>query len=273
MLSHGTRRVLRHIKPDKVRHYRNSSSRLFSSKSDGSVGDYFSSLRLKAANAITSNLPDEERNQLLDNILRNGGASSIDDEDDEPEEDPAVSYEPSIDEAIAATKIQEAERYEEKWEREKEELVAEAEKAARARIESDIEIQKRQIAFEQWKAELEAAKVQEEEVVSSDETTEAAEEVSEHPVLGPIVADLGYKRVHLASSVNLATIPIWKKQRIYRHGRSKNMANEKMKTLSMGLPGVIGIFEVNTMIDRARIGSSMQSFSHPVLFVGCLIPN
>ena len=270
MLSHGVRRALRHIKPDKIRHYRNSSSRLFSSKSDGSVGDYFSSLRLKAANAITSNLPDEERNQLLDNILRNGGASSIDDDEDEPEEDPAVSYEPSIDEAIAATKIQEAERYEEKWEREKEELVAEAEKAARARIESDIEIQKRQIAFEQWKAELEAAKVQEEDV-SSDEVTEA-EEVSEHPVLGPIVADLGYKRVHLASSINLATIPIWKKQRIYRHGRSKNMANEKMKTLSMGLPGVIGIFEVNIMIDRVRTGMSKESFSHPV-FCCCLIPN
>lgn len=247
MISHSARRILRHITPDKARYGRNSCSRLwFSSKSggdSGSVGDYFSSLRLKAANAITSNLPDEERNQLLDNILRNGGASPID--DDEPDEDDAVSYEPSIDEAIAATKIKEAERYEEKWEREKEELVAEAEKAARARIESDIEIKKRQIAFEQWKAELERAKVQEEQVDESSNETEA-EEVSEHPVLGPIVADLGYKRVHLASSVNLATIPIWKKQRIFRHGRAMNMASEKMKTLSMGLPGVIGIFEVNT---------------------------
>lgn len=218
----------------------NRCSRLsFSSKSDkGSVGDYFSSLRWQAANALTSNLPEEERNILLDKLAKDGNLAiqdSIDDDSDD--EDSATSYEPSIDEAIAATKMQEAERYEQKWERDKEELIAEAEEAARARIESDIEIQRRQIAFEEWKASLEREKEQ------PDSTTE---ELGDHPILGPIVADLGYKRIHLASATNLATIPIWKKQRIYRHGRSKNMANEKLKTLSLGLPGVIGIFEVNT---------------------------
>lgn len=249
MLSYGTYRALRLITP-KVRYGRNwcSSRQLFfSSKSDGggsgSVGDYFSSLRVKAANALTSNLPDEERNVLLDNLLRNGANAGDSTIDDEPDDDPATSYEPSIDEAIAATKLQEAERYEQRWEREKEELVVEAEMAAKARIESDIEIQKRQIAFEAWKAELEREKVEQTE--DSSNKTEA-EGIGDHPVLGPIIADLGYKRIHLASSENLATVPIWKKQRVYRHGRSKNMAIEKLKTLSLGLPGVIGIFEVNT---------------------------
>ena len=48
---------------------------------------------------------------------------------------------------------------------------------------------------------------------------EIKEENVEHPVLGQMIADLGYKRLHLASSKNLATIPVWKKQRIYRHER------------------------------------------------------
>eukprot|EP00531_Pseudo-nitzschia_arenysensis_P010334 CAMPEP_0116128526 /NCGR_PEP_ID=MMETSP0329-20121206/7406_1 /TAXON_ID=697910 /ORGANISM="Pseudo-nitzschia arenysensis, Strain B593" /LENGTH=416 /DNA_ID=CAMNT_0003622669 /DNA_START=5 /DNA_END=1255 /DNA_ORIENTATION=- len=250
MLSHSTRRVLRLLTPEKVNRYSRVS---FSSKSDsGSVGDYFSSLRWKAADALTSNLPEEERNVLLDKLAKNGTAvvaDSIDDESDDEDDNPATSYEPSIDEAIAAAKLQEAERYEQKWERDKEELIAEAEMAARARIESDIEIQKRQIAFEEWKAQLEKEKEQKEET----------SEIGDHPVLGPIVADLGYKRIHLASASNLATIPIWKKQRIYRHERSKNMANEKMKTLSLGLPGVIGIFEktdggLNIIDGQHRIG-------------------
>jgi hypothetical protein len=217
---------------------------LFSTNSDGksgSVGDYFSSLRLKAADALTSNLPDEERDLLLGKYSRKD-EESIDDEDDE---DTPTSYEPSIDEAIAAAKLQEAERYEQKWEQDKEELVAEAEKAARSRIESDIEIQKRQVAFEAWKAELERERQQ----ADSDKTM-TTEGIGEHPILGHLIADMGYKRIHLASSKNLATIPVWKKQRIYRHGRSKNMATDKMKTLHLGLPGVIGIFEVNILYRR-----------------------
>ena len=34
-----------------------------------------------------------------------------------------------------------------------------------------------------------------------------------HPVLGPVVADLGYKRLHFASSGALGTIPVWNRNR------------------------------------------------------------
>ena len=227
---------------------------LFSTKNDGrsgSVGDYFNSLRWKAAEALTSTLPEEERSLLLgklstpgvsDNAVKSDDGASQATASEEIYETTATSHEPSIDEAIAATKLQEAERYEEKWKREKETLIAEAEEAARSRIESAIEIQKRQMAFEAWQSELEHEKNND---GFSDSVPLIEDKLKEHPVLGQMVADLGYKRIHLASAKNLATIPIWKKQRIYRHGRSKNMAADKMKTLHLGLPGIIGIFEVS----------------------------
>jgi hypothetical protein len=269
MISHYSRKSLRHITPEKFKHGRIwCCERLLSTKSDGksgSIGDYFTALRWKAANALTSNLSDEERNLLLDKLSRNENTvkdgdtvpkATIDDDDDDGHA--ATSYEPSIDEAIAAAKLQEAQRYEQKWEHDKEALVAEAEKAARSRIESDFEIQKRQIAFEAWKSGLEREKKQDDDASNKSEINSAAAEIKdempskegigEHPVLGHMIADLGFKRIHLASSKNLATIPIWKKQRIYRHGRSKNMATEKIKTIHLGLPGVIGIFEVNIIL-------------------------
>jgi hypothetical protein len=278
MLSRYSRKSLRRIiTPETFQHGGSRCcERLFSAKGDGksgSVGDYFTALRWKAANALTSNLPDEERNLLLDKL--SGKETTGKDGDavvpkattggDEDDGHAATSYEPSIDEAIAAAKLQEAERYEKKWEHDKEALLAEAEKAARSRIESDIEIQKRQVAFEAWKSGLEREKKQDDDdnsanKVKMDSAAAAAaasdaagiqdempskEGIGEHPVLGQMIADLGFKRIHLASQKNLATIPIWKKQRIYRHGRSKNMATEKKQTIHLGLPGVIGIFEVN----------------------------
>lgn len=71
----------------------------------------------------------------------------------------------------------------------------------------------------------------------------AATESDAHPVLGPIVSDLGYKRVHLVSSGKLGTIPIWKKQRTYRNSRAKSMAKDKSKTLNLGFPGIISLHE------------------------------
>ena len=267
MLSRHSHQALRYIIPKRAVHGSRCSNIRFSTKSDGksgSVGDYFRALRWKAANALTSTLPEEERNLLLDKL------SSISDDtndiksdavpqstvDDEEDDNSMTSYQPSIDEAIAAAKLREAERYEKKWERDKEELIAEAEKAARSRIQSDLEIQKRQIAFEAWKSELEREKKEQDESSTKIEldsavgiTKETSEEeiLGEHPTLGPMIADLGYKRIHLASSKNLSTIPVWKKQRIYRHGRSENMATDKIKTLHLGLPGIIGIFEVRIL--------------------------
>ncbi len=64
-----------------------------------------------------------------------------------------------------------------------------------------------------------------------------------HPLLGPVVADLGYKRVHVVSSGRLGTIPIWKKQRTYRYDRVKRMATEKEGSMHLGFPGVICLNE------------------------------
>jgi hypothetical protein len=68
-------------------------------------------------------------------------------------------------------------------------------------------------------------------------------EVDGHPVLGPLVCDLGYKRIYLASSGTLGTLPIWKKQRIYRHSRARSMAVEKVKSMETGFPGAICLYE------------------------------
>jgi hypothetical protein len=73
--------------------------------------------------------------------------------------------------------------------------------------------------------------------------TSGFHKLPEHPVLGQAIQDLGYKRMHLVSAEKLATIPVWKKQRIYRHERAKAMAADKLKTLHLGLPGVICLHE------------------------------
>jgi hypothetical protein len=67
----------------------------------------------------------------------------------------------------------------------------------------------------------------------------------EHPVLGPVVADLGYKRIHLVSSGQLGTIPIWKRQRTYRNDRARRMALEKQSTMHLGFPGIVCLYEDN----------------------------
>lgn len=240
----------------------------------GAIGDYIGSLRLKAANALASSLPNEERNQLLERL----GTTTTTTTDSHPdgdtvaeeegisgeeEEDAPLSYQLSIDEAVAAARAKEAARYAEKWEREKDQLLLEAETAARRRVQSDLEIQRRAIAFEAWKENLEREKTAEANamaaaVTASTETSSkmgesTVEEIlGEHPILGPVISDLGYKRIHLTSSRALAAIPVWKKQRIYRHGRAKSMAKDKMKTLHLGLPGVIGIFEVRLIFGYFR---------------------
>lgn len=64
-----------------------------------------------------------------------------------------------------------------------------------------------------------------------------------HPILGPVIVDLGYKRIHIVSSGRLGTIPVWKKQRTYRIDRAKRMAAEKASNMHLGFPGVICLHE------------------------------
>jgi hypothetical protein len=216
-----------------------------------SATDYLSTLRRRAADALTSSLSKEERNQLLQKFepeatsTRTAAAAQEDD-----------SHVPahSIAEAVAAARAQDAKLHQEKWEREKQQLVLDAEEAARARVGSDLAIQRRQLAFEAWKQKLEEENKQQESaaaVVISKETQQ--EQLGTHPILGPALVDLGHKRVHLVSAKALATIPVWKKQRIYRHERAKNMASDKLKSLDLGLPGIIGIYEVRHILFTARV--------------------
>jgi hypothetical protein len=203
---------------------------------DSATG-YFSSLRLRAVNALTASLSAEERNLLLSKLVPNYKDQQNAEEEHVPQH--------SIAEAVAAARALDAQKESGKWEREKGKLMAEAEKAARARVESDLQIQKRQIAFEQWKRDVELKKEgpKTTEIFEAKSTNE--EQVGPHPILGSALVDLGYKRVHLVPAKVLESIPVWKKQRIYRHNRAMSMASDKIKTLHLGLPGVIGIYEVS----------------------------
>ena len=140
----------------------------------------------------------------------------------------------TIAEAVAAARAQEAQRSQQKWAQEREMLLQEAEQAARARVESDLAIQRRRLQFEQWKERVEKARAAEQEqeekrdnatvstneaavsttepVVASAPATASETEVEPHPVLGPCVLDLGYKRIHVVSTEALTAIPVWEKQ-------------------------------------------------------------
>jgi len=120
----------------------------------------------------------------------------------------------------------------------------------------EIELQ-RKMAFEKWQSNVEKEKMQEEskaemgavsvsaDVGPSAKNTpiklEADDEV--HPILGRKLAVLSYKRIHLMSATTLASLPVYEKQRAYRHDRAQLMAKDKKKTLWMGIPGVISLIE------------------------------
>lgn len=66
----------------------------------------------------------------------------------------------------------------------------------------------------------------------------------EHPILGTVVKDLQYKKIYCVPVEQLETIPVWEKQRSYRHGRAKAMAKDKLKQNGIiGLPGIIALYE------------------------------
>lgn len=147
----------------------------------------------------------------------------------------------SIAQAIAEYKAQESLRMVEKLE----EARKEGEIAALARVEQDLILQQRKKAFEDWERNVALARQREEqarEVIKEQEHPEVSAFPS-HPVLGKVISDFGYKRLHVVPAAVLANVPVWEKQRIYRHDRAKIMATDKMKTLHLGLPGIIGLFE------------------------------
>jgi hypothetical protein len=201
------------------------------------VTQYLSTLRTKAAVSLTSSLPDDERAQLLQSIQ----AVDVNQAKEEATH--------SVGEAVAKAVAEEAERNEVTMQRKQEEIMSRAEEAAVARVQNEIKIQEQR--FVRDKQQFEAQLLKEDIVRKADTadakiataTTTTTSDDHPHPVLGPTIADLGYKRIHLVSGATLASIPVWEKQRTYRHDRAKVMASDKVKTQHTGLPGVITLHE------------------------------
>jgi len=237
-----------------------------------SATDLFVAMRWKAAHALTTSLSDDERSELLqrlDPAQYNKNKSSSKEQQEEDSDKNELKMQHSIAEAVAAARAQEAQRSREQWESERATLMREAEEAARARVESDLAIlqeQQRLKAFEQWQQQVGMEKKRQEQTADKEAETAATTteednqqlqlpaveqeqpirkimEEQAHPILGPCVLDLGYKRLHVVSTEALTAIQVWEKQRIYRHDRAKAMAMDKLKTLRLGLPGVIGLHE------------------------------
>jgi hypothetical protein len=233
-----------------VGYHRQSIIRFKSSRSDpqklyDSVNELFVSLRWKAANVLTESLSLDERGQLLERYSPPNPdeteAAAVSDE--QPAITPAAH---TIAEAVAAAQAKEAQRQEGQWEERKEAIFEEARQAAQARVESDFAIQKSRLEkmkneFELEKEKLADAPAAEKKLVE----VEVVQNEDAHPVLGPVVVDLGYKRIHRVSAKALSAIPVWEKQRVYRHDRAKKMAEDKMKSLHLGMPGIIGLHEVS----------------------------
>eukprot|EP00804_Cyclotella_cryptica_P029357 CCRYP_017746-RA/>CCRYP_017746-RA protein AED:0.02 eAED:0.02 QI:148/1/1/1/1/1/2/595/554 len=120
----------------------------------------------------------------------------------------------------------------------------------------EIELQ-RKLAFEKWQSNVEKEKMQEEstsekkandipaevEATAKNASVKSEKRDKVHPILGRQLAVLSYKRIHLMSATTLASLPVYEKQRAYRHDRAQLMAKDKKKTLWMGIPGVISLME------------------------------
>lgn len=343
--------------------------------------DLLSALRWGAAAALTASLPEQQRNELLNRMsLKQEG---IEVTKAVIEKENQIQVRGSVQEEIAAALVKESRTNEDKWEKEKENLVRQMEEASTARVKNELSVQKQRLEQEQQtvvegieaeKQKLEKEKMlleramdtgkeieelesllkkrelQQEALVSVEEdlkkrvadlelekekmsTVEAEIEKREqqqaaldameedlrnrvveieaekerilkleseivsvrekqdafpvdatsqfprlspkeyrdlsneeklklkeqrnlirpisnrtssteiHPVLGPIISDLGYKRIHLVSSGKLGTVPVWNKNRIYRNDRARAMALGKMKSMHLGFPGVICVHE------------------------------
>lgn len=118
-------------------------------------------------------------------------------------------------------------------------------------VEKDLRKQVAQIESEKSRyqllvADLEGLKGREQGLRTTDGDDNEDEVEVAHPVLGPVIADLGYKRIHFVSSGRLGTIPVWNRNRIYRNNRARSMATEKIKSMELGFPGAICLHEAPT---------------------------
>jgi hypothetical protein len=129
-------------------------------------------------------------------------------------------------------------------------------KAVEERERRDAEL-RREIAYERWRDEADKEIRRQEEEMEEEKVAkqlyvdvqtkssgdQGGKDVDDHPILGPQIATLPYKRVHLTPASTLASIPVYERQRAYRHNRAWMMAKDKRKTLWMGIPGIISLME------------------------------
>jgi hypothetical protein len=80
--------------------------------------------------------------------------------------------------------------------------------SSHARVVSDLTIQKRQPVFEAWKQKLEQENKQEKSAAAVISKKAKQEQLGTYSILGPMLVDLGHKRVHLVSVKALVSIPV-----------------------------------------------------------------
>ena len=224
--------------------------------------------------------------------------SPQEEDDDGTEKSSTTELQKTISEAVAEARALEARLQQNEFAKKLKDHERQMQQAA----EDRIEMERRKLKFEQWKLDLEQAKQQQQQqqqqqTVASEDTRTAASEVTTDatetpssssltpsvvvdavpqtnepatavptdPLLGPVLALLGPKRLHLVSVHVLANLPVWKKQRTYRHDRVKVMAKDKTKSLHLGLPGAICLFEVRVLVPcvcvaRSAWGRACNSF-------------
>ena len=99
-------------------------------------------------------------------------------------------------------------------------------------------------ALEEWKEAAEKKNEIMEEMEGAGEGLEEGLGEGEHPVLGVLLSDLGHKKIYKASIEKLASLPVWKKQRIFRVERAEKIALDKLKQKhQVGFPGIITLCE------------------------------
>lgn len=122
-------------------------------------------------------------------------------------------------------------------------LVEDLEAIKQKEVALKLEVQKEQEFLSEAEKAASSTSQSDDDTDEDSESEEGDEVELENPVLGPVVADLGYKRIHFVSSGKLGTIPVWNRNRIYRNNRAKSMATEKIKSMELGFPGVICLHE------------------------------
>mmetsp|Transcript_36816 Transcript_36816/g.59016 ORF Transcript_36816/g.59016 Transcript_36816/m.59016 type:complete len:228 (+) Transcript_36816:87-770(+) len=87
------------------------------------------------------------------------------------------------------------------------------------------------------RSEIESIRLEQEQ---QEEAAKKAEASTYDPILGKMIADLGDKKLYLASVETLQEIPMWEKQRAFRDERAKAIASDKKNSVVKNtFPGIL----------------------------------